>query len=123
MSVDQFGNQVESRQRPVTLASLIDRAIKAEDMFREGVPIRLLPRFLFVAFLLIIYIANTHWSNNTVRRIKQAKDQVEDLRVDYTTSKAAYMYDSKQSEVARHVKAMNLEESAVPPRKLSLAKD
>ena len=44
--------------------------------------------------------------------------EVEDLRADFTTLKSEYMFASKQSEVARKVKKIGLQESRIPPYKI-----
>jgi Bacteriodetes cell division protein (FtsL-like) len=102
------------------LFRLLENALRLDVMFDRGLPVEHLPRVLFVAGLIIVYIANTHLANKMVFKLNKVKAEVEDLRVDYTTSKAEYMYASKQSEVARNVKAQGLQESEAPPRKLVL---
>ena len=77
-----------------------------------------LPKILFVMVLGLLYISNTHNAEKTVRRIDQIHAEVEDLRADYTTLKSDLMFASKQSEVARKVKAMGLKESLKPPTKI-----
>lgn len=104
------------------LVSLTD-TLRITELFKDGVPVRLLPYLLYFSFIAMVYIANSHWAIKTVRKIERTKRAVEDLRVDYTTIKADYMYLSKQSEVARNVKSLNLRESAVPPRKLKLEEE
>jgi len=66
----------------------------------------------------ILYIGNGHYAENVIRRINTAQKQVQDLRADYHTLKADYMFDSKQSEVASKVKKSGLHESSEPPVKI-----
>ena len=101
-----------------TLFSGIERRLKLENYFEEGFPVQYLPKILFVMFLGLLYISNTHYAEKTVRRIDQVQSEVEDLRADYTTLKSDLMFASKQSEVARKVKAMGLKESLKPPTKI-----
>jgi cell division protein FtsL len=77
---------------------------------------------LWITVLIIGYIANSHYANRTLIRLDQARADIEERRVDYTTLKAEYMSASKQSEVAKRVKPLGLEESQVPPRKIILEK-
>ncbi len=88
--------------------------------FSTGVSPRFLSYLLYLAFLGIVYIANGHYSDRVARQITRTETTVEDLRVDYTTLKAAYMYGSKQSEVARRVQPLGLQESLQPPYKIEL---
>ncbi len=100
------------------LFSGIERRLKLENYFEEGFPVQYLPKILFVMALGLLYISNTHHAEKTVRRMDAAQSEVEDLRADYTTLKSDLMFASKQSEVARKVKALGLKESLNPPTKI-----
>ena len=101
-----------------SLFSGLEKKIKLESYFEEGFPVQYLPKILFVMFLGILYISNTHYAEKTVRKINATHTEVEDLRADYTTLKADLMFASKQSEVARKVKPFGLKESLTPPYKI-----
>lgn len=101
-----------------TLFSGLERRLKLENYFEEGFPVQYLPKILFVLFMGLLYISNTHYAEKTVRRIDHVQSEVEDLRADYTTLKSDLMFASKQSEVARKVKTMGLKESLKPPTKV-----
>lgn len=58
-----------------------------------------------------------------MRQIDRLEDEVEDLRADVTTLEANYMFSSKQSEVAKKVKQLGLEESKEPPAKIIVEDD
>ena len=98
--------------------SAIERKLKLESYFEEGFPVHYLPKIFFVLVLGLIYIGNTHYAEQTVRKINVTQVEVEDLRADYTTLKADLMFSSKQSEVARKVKAFGLKERLIPPYKV-----
>jgi len=98
-----------------SLFSLLDRFTGLDGLFREGLPVRFLPKLLFVMLLILLYIGNTHYGNRMNRNIQRLKQETEDLRADYTTLKSDYMEASKQSEVARKVAAIGLVESSSPP--------
>ena len=55
-------------------------------------------------------------------RIQKVKADIEDLRTDYTTMKADYMYKSKLSEVAKRVSKIGLVESSTPPTRIVIHK-
>jgi hypothetical protein len=105
------------------LFSFIERRLKFENYFEEGFPVQHLPRIAFVMMLGLFYIGNTHYADKTVRRINELQAEVEDLRADYTTTKADLMFASKQSEVARKVSQYGLKESLKPPYKIAVDKD
>ena len=77
-----------------------------------------IPHVVFLAFIGIFYIGNTHYAERTMRKIEVLEVEVEELRADYTSLKADYMFSSKQSEVAKKVKGIGLEESKTPPNKI-----
>jgi hypothetical protein len=101
-----------------SLFSLFETRFRADTLFADGFPVEWLPKIVFVMALSLFYIGNTHYAEKTVRRISQMQAEVEDLRADYTTLKSDLMFASKQSEVARKVKAIGLEESLTPPYKI-----
>jgi hypothetical protein len=108
----------EQPERPGStwsLFSLLDRFTGFDSFFEEGLPVKYLPKILFVMLLTLIYIGNTHYGNRMNRNIQRLKLETEDLRADYTTLSSDYMEASKQSEVARKVAAIGLVESSSPP--------
>ena len=78
-----------------------------------------MPYILYFTLIGLFYIGNSHYAERMVRRMDQLEREVEDMRANYTTLKASYMYESKQSQVAKRVKALGLEESATPPFKIT----
>jgi hypothetical protein len=113
-------NSVRSTQKEEkkTIFSLIENHVKLDRLFEDGIPVKYLPRILFVTAILIFYIGNTHHAERTVRKIDKMKIELENIRADYTTRKAELMYASKASEVAKQVAPIGLEESLTPPTKI-----
>ena len=101
-----------------SLLHLVERWLKVENISVKEVSVAYLPQVLFLMALGILYIGNGHYAENTIRKINSVQKQVEDLRADYHTLKADYMFDSKQSEVAAKVKDQGLRESSEPPLKI-----
>jgi hypothetical protein len=96
----------------------LERWLRIEDLSILQASSAYLPQAMFLMALGILYIGNGHYAENTIRKINEAQKQVEDLRADYHTLKADYMYDSKQSEVAQKVKGSGLRESSEPPLRI-----
>jgi hypothetical protein len=111
------------RQKGTSLFELLDRYTKVDWFFAEGLPVRYLPKVLFLMAVTLFYIGNTHYADRTLRRIDKTKAETEDLRADYTTLKSDYMEASKQSEVARNVAPLGLMESSTPPIQVVIKKD
>ena len=103
-----------------SLFSLIGNKLKLDYLFENGLPTKYIPHTLFLTAIGIFYIGNNHWAEKTIRKIDKMQIEVEELRSDYTSLKADYMFASKQSEVARKVKEIGLEESYTPPNKIVL---
>ena len=103
-----------------SLFSLLDRFTGLDSFFEEGLPVKYLPKVLFVMLLTLLYIGNTHYGNRMNRNIQRLKLETEDLRADYTTLSSDYMEASKQSEVARKVAAIGLVESSSPPFRIGV---
>lgn len=97
----------------------IDGSLNLEEIFRDGIPARFLPKIAFTFFLCLLYIGISHQSNRTIQKLNRSRTLLEDLRVNYTTQKAELMYKSKQSELAKEVARFGLMESQVPPEKIS----
>jgi hypothetical protein len=100
----------------------VEQWLRFENYFQEGFPIHYVPKILFVLALGVLYISNTHHAERTVRKINIIQAEVEDLRADYITLKSDLMFASKQSEVAKKVKAYGLKESLTPPHKIVVKK-
>jgi hypothetical protein len=122
MTANKFKIKSKIKRKGIThgIFSGIERRLKLENYFEEGFPVKYLPKILLVMVLGLIYISNTHYAEKTVRRINHIQAEVEDLRADYTTLKSDLMFASKQSEVAKKVKAFEIKESLTPPYKVEV---
>ncbi|WP_373514384.1 FtsL-like putative cell division protein [Persicitalea sp.] len=112
-------------KREFSLFNWLNRFLPLERIFGEKderhqdrVPIRYFYYFLWVVFLLVAYERVGYLSEQYVIRSLKLKTEVEDLRAEYTATKAAYMKSGKQSEIVERVKAMGLEENLTPPKKI-----
>lgn len=74
--------------------------------------------YLFLGFLLLLYIGNTHYSEKTIRKIDRMKQVLREERWDYMTAKNELMFNTKQTELAEKVKASGLKELNEPPKKI-----
>ena len=97
---------------------VLERNLKMESWFEDGVPTKYFKHVLFLTGIGLLYISNTHMADRMSREYTVLKKEIEDLRADYTTLKADYMYESKQSEVAKKVKHLGLKEGGDAPVKV-----
>ncbi len=105
------GNTYKSDRKPGLFTYL-------ESVFHFSVPVHYLPRLLFLLGIGLCYVGNTHCHERMLRQLQQLEREVDALKVDYTTLKAGYMFDSKQSEVARRVAPIGLALPPHPPLKV-----
>ena len=98
----------------------IENRLRSQYSSLPGLPGRYIPRLLFLFFMGILYVGNTHYYEKMERSIEQLEQEVDTLRVDYTTLQADYAFDCKQSEVAKRVAKMGLCETPYPPLKVKL---
>src|ERR1700755_198372 len=73
---------------------------------------------MFLALLAIIYIANGHWADNTMREINITAKQVKDMEYEYKNLKSLEMYRSRESQVTQAAAALGLKPAMQPPVKL-----
>lgn len=97
------------------LFHLISRFLRMDGSMGEVIHVRFLPQILFLSFLCMLYIGNRHYAEKKIRSINRLETEVEDLRADYTTLKADFMYESKQSEVAKRAEKLGLKDRKESP--------
>ena len=63
---------------------------------------------VFVAFLLLFYIANAHYAEKKVRLIQTLQKEVKDIRSAYITQKSELMVNSRLTEIEKEVVPFDL---------------
>lgn len=81
--------------------------------------VRHVPFALYLSLLAVLYIANGHYTDNTIRNIGNAQQELKQLQYRYKTLKAEVMYRSKESELSKAVEPLGLRRLAEPPVKLA----
>ncbi len=77
-----------------------------------------LPFFLFLAMLAIIYIANGHWADKTVRNISITTKQVKDFEYEYKSLKSMEMFKSRESQIIQAAAPLGLKISTEQPMRV-----
>jgi cell division protein FtsL len=115
--------QKASKQRSgKNLFTLIEEKLNFNGILGDGIPVKFVPPFLYVALLALIYIWSNHRAENLIRKIEVLQREVEDMRADVTTLEAEYMLSSKQSEVAKKIAPLGIVEISEPPVKIKSKK-
>jgi hypothetical protein len=82
-----------------------------------------LPFVLFLAFLGMIYIANMHLAEKTIRDIDDLTKEVKERGWDFKTSKADMAFKSTLTEVAKRADTLGVRQSVDPPKKITVKED
>lgn len=83
----------------------------------------ILPYFLFLALLALVYISDRHYAEDVARDINKGAKELKELRWEYITAKAELMHLSQQTEVAERARELHLAESVVPPVKIRVSRE
>ncbi|HTN35905.1 MAG TPA: FtsL-like putative cell division protein [Arachidicoccus sp.] len=76
--------------------------------------------FLFLAMLTVLYIANGHWADKTIRDISRTSQEIKDLQFEYKTLKSELMYQTRETELVKAVEEEGLKISETPPVHIKL---
>ncbi len=78
--------------------------------------------FLFLSLLAIVYIANGHYADKTLRNINNTQKELKELQYEYKTLKGELMQKSLEKEVAAAAEKIGLQLSSEPPQRIVLEK-
>lgn len=92
-------------------------------LFVEGVVTKesasgMFPFIIFLCFLVMVYIANSHYTMKNIRNIDKLSKEIKELSWEYKSLKADLMFKSKMTEVAKKVDTLGLKELIEPPKKI-----
>lgn len=94
------------------------RDIIGGEILTKNFMVKQLPFFLFIALLLLTYIANRNGAEKTARRMVEMQKNIKELRSQSISVNFKLMNLSKQSAIVKNLKdrGMDLKESTVPPK-------
>jgi predicted membrane protein len=78
-----------------------------------------IPFFLFAALLTVLYIANGHYADKTIRKINATEKHLKEMEYEFKTVKRDVIFRSKESELAKAVEPLGLKELMVPPMRIA----
>jgi len=77
------------------------------------------PYFLFLSVMAIIYIANGHYADNTIRNINKTTRLLKEQEYEFKTLNGKLMFQNRLSEVAKSVEPIGLKENIQQPVKIT----
>jgi predicted membrane protein len=78
-----------------------------------------IPFYLFASALAIIYIANGHYADKTIRKINSTEKHLKEMEYEFKTVERDVIFRSKESELAKAVAPLGLKELMIPPVRLT----
>ena len=105
-----------------SIFTFVDSVLNLNFLIDTKRPVNYIPYLLFTTLIGIFYIGNTHYAEKGHKKLIQLEREVGDLRTEYTTLKAEYMFFSKQSEVVKRAEKLGLQETTTPPMQIKVKK-
>jgi len=99
------------------------RKLLTEGVVTKEAATEMLPFLLFISFLCMLYIANSHMAVKNIRDIDKLSKEVKELSWEYKSLKADLMFKSKLTEVAKKVDTLGIKVLTEPPKKLIVSND
>jgi hypothetical protein len=98
--------------------TIISKAVWRRWMHGQWI-VKHVPFALFLSLLAVLYIANGHYTDNTIRNIGSTQQELKQLQYMYKTLKSEVMYRSKESELSKAVEPLGLKRLEEPPFNLA----
>ena len=75
---------------------------------------------MFLAVLAVLYIANGHYADKTIRNINTTATELKEMQYEYKTVKSEMMYKSREAEMVQAAAPLGLKISPEPPMHITL---
>lgn len=77
-----------------------------------------IPFYFFISAIAIVYIANGHYADKTMRKINETEKNLKEMEYEFKTVKQQVIFRSKESELAKAVEPLGLKPLVVPPLRI-----
>jgi hypothetical protein len=77
-----------------------------------------IPFFLFLSALTVLYIANGHRADKTIRKINGTTNDLKELQFEYKTLKSEVMFKSEERQIVKATEPLGLKVSKETPQRL-----
>jgi cell division protein FtsL len=78
-----------------------------------------IPFFLFLSVLAVLYIANGHRADRTIRKINSTTTELKELQYEYKTLKSEVMFKSEERQIVKASEPLGLKVSKEMPQRLT----
>lgn len=89
------------------------RRIKTTERIYKNIPF-----LIFVSFLVVLYIANIHKAERSLRNVHALKTNVKEAKWSYQDVQQSIMYGSTQGQLAKKLQNGDLKENRSVPEKI-----
>jgi len=83
--------------------------------FRYEWIIRNVPFFLFLTLLAIVYIANGHYADNTIRKINKTTRLLKEQEYEFKSLNSKLMFQNRMTELSKVLDTIGLRETMDQP--------
>ena len=87
-------------------------------MFNYHWIVKNIPFFLFLSLLTVLYIANGHRADTTIRRINSTNNELKELQFTYKTLKSEVMFKSQEIQIVKATEPLGLKVVKEMPKRL-----
>lgn len=77
-----------------------------------------IPFYFFIAAITLVYIANGHYADKTMRKINDTERDLKEMEYEFKTVKQQVIFRSKESELAKAVQPLGLKPLMAPPLRI-----
>jgi cell division protein FtsL len=133
MAKNQYRKQGLTEEEQEALQETVEEKAEATQSFLKDLlsserfsskkVVEYVPFLIFLSFLAMLYIANRHYAEKTIRNIDRLSREVKEMSWDYKSLSAELMKLSTQSEIAKRVDTMGLHERKQAPMKIVIKKE
>ncbi len=99
------------------------RVVNVFSYFDRRAVMSFMPYLFFLFLLALVYIGNSYYAEKTIRDIDRNERELKELRSEFITGRSELMYHSKMTAVAAAIRAREVKESTVAPRKIVVKSD
>jgi hypothetical protein len=108
----------EKPEAPEGSTTVFFRKLFTDGVVSKEAATEMLPFFIFLCVLVMIYIGNSHMAETNIRKIDKLNKEVTELGWEFKSLKADLMFKSKLTEVAKKVDTLGIKELIEPPKKI-----